>query len=112
VFPLGWCLKKLAAAVRTSGTSLAGIFGVRPVIAGTVIGDVRQVSRFSSRDHFAACNGTAPVQVSFGGRKIYRLSLRGNRPADRQRTWPLARRSSRPPGSRAARMRPSRPSTA
>jgi transposase len=72
--------KKLAAAVKASGTSLTGIFGVGPVIAGTVIGDVRQVFRFPSRDHFAACNGTAPVEVSSGGRKkVYRLSLRGNR---------------------------------
>jgi hypothetical protein len=38
--------KRLAAAVRASGTSLTGIFGVGPVIAGTVIGDVRQVFRF------------------------------------------------------------------
>ena len=44
-----------------------------------MIGDVRHVSRFPDRDHFAACNGTAPVEVSSGGRKIYRLSLRGNR---------------------------------
>jgi transposase len=73
------CNKKLTAAVRASGTSLTGIFGVGPVIAGTVIGDVRHVFRFPSRDHFAACNGTAPVEVSSGGRKIYRLSLRGNR---------------------------------
>jgi transposase len=71
--------KKLAAAVRASRTSLTGIFGIGPVIAGTVIGDVRRVSRFASRDHFAAYNGTAPVEVSSGGRKIYRLSLRGNR---------------------------------
>ena len=71
--------KKLAAAVKASGTSLTGIFGVGPVIAGTVIGDVRQVFRFPSRNHFAACNGTAPVEVSSGGRKVYRLSLRGNR---------------------------------
>src|SRR5215471_2529062 len=42
--------KKLAAAVKASGTSLTGIFGVGPVIAGTVIGDVRQVFRFGSRD--------------------------------------------------------------
>jgi len=71
--------KKLAAAVRASGTSLTGLFGVGPVIAGTVIGDVRQVFRFGSRDHFAAYNGTAPVEVSSGGRQVYRLSLRGNR---------------------------------
>ena len=72
--------KKLAAAVRASGTSLTGLFGVGPVIAGTVIGDVRQVFRFPDRDHFAAWNGTAPVEVSSGDRKrVYRLSLRGNR---------------------------------
>src|SRR5689334_5456885 len=72
--------KKLAAAVRASGTSLTGLFGVGPVIAGTVIGDVRQVFRFPSRDHFAAWNGTAPVEVSSGDRKnVCRLSLRGNR---------------------------------
>jgi len=71
--------KKLAAAVRASGTSLTGLFGVGPVIAGTVIGDVRQVFRFPTRGHFAACNGTAPVEVSSGGRQVYRLSLRGNR---------------------------------
>jgi transposase len=71
--------KKLAAAVKASGTSLTGLFGVGPVIAGTVIGDVRQVFRFPSRDHFAAYNGTAPVEVSSGGRQVYRLSLRGNR---------------------------------
>jgi transposase len=71
--------KRLAAAVKAGGTSLTGIFGVGPVIAGTVIGDVRQVFRFGSRDHFAAYNGTAPVEVSSGGRTAYRLSLRGNR---------------------------------
>ena len=37
------------------------------------------VTRFPTRDHFAACNGTAPVEVSSGEKKIYRLSLRGNR---------------------------------
>jgi transposase len=71
--------KRLAAAVRASGTSLTGLFGVGPVIAATIIGDVRDVSRFPGRDHFAAYNGTAPIEVSSGGRKIYRLSRRGNR---------------------------------
>ena len=70
---------KLAAAVRAAGTSLTGLFGVGPVIAAAVIGDVRHVSRFPDRDHFAAYNGTAPIEVSSGGRKIWRLSRRGNR---------------------------------
>ena len=71
--------KKLATAVRASGTSLTEVFGVGPVIAATVIGDVRDVSRFRGRDRFAAYNGTAPIEVSSGNRVIYRLSMRGNR---------------------------------
>ena len=71
--------KTLAAAVKASGTSITEVFGAGPVIAATVIGDVVTVARFPTRDHFAACNGTAPVEVSSGEKKIYRLSLRGNR---------------------------------
>ena len=71
--------KKLAVAVAATGTSLTGLFGVGPVIAAAVIGDVRDVSRFPGRDPFAAYNGTAPIEVSSGPRKIYRLSRRGNR---------------------------------
>jgi hypothetical protein len=71
--------KNLATAVRASGTSLTGIFGVGPVIAATVISAVRDVSRFPDRNHFAAYNGTAPIEVSSGRRKVYRLSRRGNR---------------------------------
>ncbi len=71
--------KKLTIWVQATGTSLTGLFGVGPVIAAAVIGDVRDVSRFPSRDHFAAYNGTAPIEVSSGQRKVYRLSRRGNR---------------------------------
>jgi transposase len=38
------CGKKLATAVRASGTSLTGLFGVGPVIAGLILGDVRDVT--------------------------------------------------------------------
>ncbi len=71
--------KKLAVTVRASGTTLTEIFGAGPVIAATMIGYVADTSRFPSRDRFAACNGTAPIEVSSGNRKIYRLSRRGNR---------------------------------
>jgi transposase len=71
--------KKLDVAVRASGTTLTQVFGVGPVAAATVIDAVRNISRFPGRDHFAACNGTAPIEVSSGPRKIYRLSRRGNR---------------------------------
>jgi transposase len=71
--------KKLAVAVAAAGTSLTGLFGVGPVIAAAVIGDVRDVARFPGRDHFAAYNGTAPIELSSGQRRVYRLSQRGNR---------------------------------
>jgi transposase len=67
------------AVLVSLSASLTVLFGVGPVIAAAVIGDVRHVSRFPNRDHFAAYNGTAPIEVSSGPRKIYRLSRRGNR---------------------------------
>ena len=71
--------KKLAVVVKAAGTTLTEIFGAGPVVAATVIGNVTAVSRFPSRDNFAAYNGTAPIEVSSGNRKIYRLPGRGNR---------------------------------
>ena len=71
--------KRLTAAVRASGTTVTEIFGVGPVIAATLIGYAAGASRFPSRDRFAAYNGTAPIDVTSGDRKIYRLSRRGNR---------------------------------
>ena len=71
--------KRLTVAVRASGTTVTDVFGAGPVIAATMIGYVADVSRFPSRDRFAAYNGTAPVEVSSGNRQIYRLSRRGNR---------------------------------
>ena len=58
--------QRIAAAVKASKTTLTELFGVGPIVAATVIGDVGDVSRFPSRDHFAAYNGTAPIEVSSG----------------------------------------------
>jgi hypothetical protein len=44
-----------------------------------LIGYTGDVARFRSRDHFAAYTGTAPIEVSSGGRITHRLSRRGNR---------------------------------
>jgi transposase len=72
--------KRIAVAITASKTTVTDVFGVGPIIAATIIGDVADVSRFPSRDHFAAYNGTAPIEVSSGGRrKVFRLSRRGNR---------------------------------
>lgn len=71
--------KRLEAAVASSGTTTTNVFGVGPYVAATVVGYVGDVRRFASRDNFAAYNGTAPVEVSSGNRKVHRLSRRGNR---------------------------------
>ena len=66
--------------MTASKTTLTELFGVGPIVAATVIGDVGDIARFPSRDRFAAYNGTAPIEVSSGGRrKVFRLSRRGNR---------------------------------
>jgi len=71
--------KRLAAEVRASGSSVTEVFGVGPVVAAIVLAEAGDIARFASRDHFAAYNGTAPVEVSSGPRKVFRLSWRGNR---------------------------------
>jgi transposase len=58
---------------------VTGIFGAGPAVAAAVPGDAGDIARFPGKDHFAACNGTAPAGVSSGGRVTWRLSLRGNR---------------------------------
>jgi transposase len=70
---------RITHAVTASGTSLTDIFGVGPILAALIIGYTRDVGRFPSAGHFAAYNGTAPVEFSSSGRTVHRLSRRGNR---------------------------------
>jgi transposase len=71
--------QRLAAVVMASKSTTTTVFGLGPVVAATVVGITGDVTRFANRHRFAAFNGTAPIEVSSGGRKIYRLSRRGNR---------------------------------
>jgi transposase len=71
--------RRLTKIVAASGTTVSETYGVGPVVAATVIGDVAAISRFPTRDHFAAYNGTAPIEASSGNRTVHRLSRRGNR---------------------------------
>jgi transposase len=71
--------RRLTRLVAASKTGLTDLYGVGPIIAATVLGYVGNISRFPTRDQFAAYNGTAPIEVSSGNRTIYRLSRRGNR---------------------------------
>jgi len=66
-------------AVNAADTTLTDIYGVGPLVAAFVIGYTGDPSRFASADHYAAYNGTAPIEYSSGGSIKHRLSLRGNR---------------------------------
>lgn len=71
--------RRIADAVRAAGTTLTDLFGVGPVVACMLIGYSGDVRRFGSRDRYATYNGTAPIEMSSGGRIVHRLSRRGNR---------------------------------
>jgi transposase len=71
--------KRIKTAVLASGTSLTEVYGIGPVLACALIGYTGDVRRFVNREQFAAYNGTAPIEVSSGGRVAHRLSRRGNR---------------------------------
>jgi transposase len=57
--------------------------GIGPSSAARLLGDIGDVSRFASRDHFASWNGTASIDASSGEQNRHRLSRAGNRRIDR-----------------------------
>lgn len=70
---------RVRKAVNAADTTLTDIYGVGPLVAALVIGYTGDPSRFASASHYAAYNGTAPIEYSSGGNTKHRLSLRGNR---------------------------------
>ncbi|MDJ0962312.1 MAG: IS110 family transposase [Acidimicrobiia bacterium] len=70
---------KIHTAVTNSGTTLTRIYGVGPVTAGLILGEVGDVTRFATRNHFASYTGTAPIAVSSGDINRHRLNRSGNR---------------------------------
>jgi transposase len=70
---------RITAAVNASSTTLTEIFGVGPIIAALTIGYTGDIIRFPTAGHYAAYNGTAPIEFSSSGRTVHRLSRRGNR---------------------------------
>ena len=61
--------QRLAAVVAASRTTTTKIFGVGPVVAAITVGLTGDVGRFADKDHFAAYNGPAPIEVSSGRRR-------------------------------------------
>ena len=70
---------RLKVAVEASGSTLTDIYGAGPVVAALLIGHTGDVTCFPTRHHYAAYNGTAPIEASSGQRKRHRLNPRGNR---------------------------------
>ena len=71
--------RRIPIAVKASGTSLADVYGVGPIIAAQILGYAGDAGRFANGEVFASYNGTAPIQRSSGGLVVHRLSRRGNR---------------------------------
>ncbi len=71
--------KQITTTVRAADTTVTRIFGIGPLNAAMIIGDVGDVTRFPTRDHFASYTGTAPIAVSSGDHHRHRLSRSGNR---------------------------------
>jgi transposase len=70
---------QIRTAVTAADTTVTDIYGVGPVVAAFLIGYSPSIDRFKSADRYAAYNGTAPIEVSSGGKVRHRLSRRGNR---------------------------------
>ena len=66
-------------AVAAADTTVTDVYGVGPIVAAFLIGYTGDPLRFATADHYAAYNGTAPIEVSSGGKTRHRLSMRGNR---------------------------------
>jgi transposase len=71
--------RRIKIAVKASGTSVTNIYGVGPILAAGLIGYSGDLRRFANRDAYASYNGTAPIELSSGGRIVHRVSRRGNR---------------------------------
>lgn len=70
---------RLKTAVEATGTTITTVKGIGVATAAMILGEVGDVRRFPSRNHFATYTGTAPREVSSGEIDRHRLSRAGNR---------------------------------
>src|SRR5215470_9010260 len=75
--------KELTALLKSAGTTLTALHGIGPSGAARLLVEVADVTRFPTRAHFAAWNGTAPIDASSGDQVRHRLSRAGNRQINR-----------------------------
>jgi transposase len=74
---------ELDQLVTATGSRLQDLYGIGPSSSARLLGDVGDVSRFRTKNHFATWNGTAPLDASSGEQKRHRLSRAGNRRINR-----------------------------
>jgi len=73
----------LTDLIAATGSKLQQLNGIGPSVAARLLGDIGDVSRFASRNHFASWSGTAPLDASSGDQHRHRLSRAGNRRINR-----------------------------
>jgi transposase len=73
----------ITAEVEQVKTGLTDVYGLGPVSAATILGEVADIRRYRSRHAFAAANGTAPLPASSGRTTRHRLNRSGNRQLNR-----------------------------
>lgn len=75
--------QELTELVASTGSQLPQLRGIGPCGAARLLGDIGDISRFTSRAHFASWNGTAPLDASCDDQNRHRLSRAGNRRINR-----------------------------
>ena len=66
--------KRIAEAVSESKTSVIDVYGVGPLNAALIVGEVSDIARFATRDQFASFAGTAPLSVWSGDHNRHRFT--------------------------------------
>ena len=74
---------EITGMVEATGTKLTSITGISFLGAARILGEVGNVRRFPSENHFASASGTAPVPASSGSVRRHRLNRGGNRRLNR-----------------------------
>lgn len=71
--------KRINAVLTEHPSAVTDIKGLGAVTTALIIGEVGDVRRFPSKDHFASYTGTAPIDASSGDVVRHRLNRGGNR---------------------------------
>jgi transposase len=71
--------QRIEAVLAEQPSAVTEIRGIGAVTTAVIIGEVGDVRRFPSKDHFASYTGTAPIDASSGDTTRHRLNRGGNR---------------------------------